>query len=401
MLNIPASKTFQAGDIIFREGDSADCSYFIELGQVEIFLDDNGEEKRLAILTENELFGEMAIIDRFPRSACARAMTSCRVGVIHHAQLRDRLTESDPVVRMLVTVLIKRLRSEVWERLKESEHADRNEDKTEKQPKISLPLHAIQKFKMEGLLRNAIRNGEMDLHYQPIVLLKDQEVVGFEALLRWNNSLGQTLYPDSFISVCEETNLIIPIGRWVIEKALRDLAYIMDATGNNYFVSVNVSGKQIFDPLFFEHLENERKKQGLHPTNIKLEITEQVFVRGDEAMLWISEAHQLGYTLALDDFGTGYSSFQYLGQMALDYIKIDKSFVQGMLSDSKNFMITNAIIQLGKNFGIPTIAEGIEELSQLTQLGGLNCEYGQGYFFQRPIERDGLILFLSKKLKAA
>lgn len=402
MLNIPASRYFQTGEIIFTEGEMGDCSYFIEQGRIEIFIQREGKDHTLALLGKNEIFGEMAIIDEFPRSASARALSPTKLGIIHREQLKDRLTDADSVVRMMILVLLRRLRRETQERLHQAHSATEPLQPltldSDTQTLADLEGPAINKFKMEGLLRNAIHNNELELYYQPIVSLlgEKKEVMGFEALLRWNNSEGQVLLPSHFISVCEETNLIIPIGHWVIERALSDFQKIQKTTLNKYFIALNVSGRQIFDPDFFDHLEKHRRLQGLEAHSIKLEITEQIFVKGQSVVEWVNRAHELGYTLALDDFGTGYSSFSYLGRLPLDSIKVDRSFVQDIETDQKSLLITKAIIQLGKNFNIPTIAEGIETAEQLNRLVGLDCEYGQGFYFQRPVKLSVLLEFLSQ-----
>ena len=395
MVNEPTYKVYEPGDVIFNEGDIGDCAFFIEDGQVEIFLDRDGKNHTLAVLGENEIFGEMAIIGKLPRSAGARALTKCSLGIVQKEQLSDRMREADPVIAMIIRVLIQRLRREVIgpqaeeRRKKQSPEEQRRRLKVIRSTTDEEEKYALGKIKMEAMLRNAIPNNEMEMHYQPIVHLRSGRVAGFEALLRWNNPASGLVYPDSFINVCEETNLIIPIGRWVLDAACQGLAKIqkrvnLSSVAALPFVSINVSGRQIQDTEFFDHLERARKSAGLKPQQIKLEITEQIFVQGQTALEWAEKAHFLGYTLALDDFGTGYSSFQYLGMFPLDFIKIDRSFIMKMLEEEKSLVIARAIVNLGQNFDIPVIAEGVEDAAHAQNLISMGCEFGQGYYFSRP-----------------
>ncbi len=410
MVNVPTYKVYEPGEIIFNEGDIGDCSFFIEEGQVEIFLDRDDKNHTLAVLGENEIFGEMAIIGKLPRSAGARALTRCSLGIIQKEQLSDRMKEADPVIAMIIRVLIQRLRREVIgpqaedRRKKQTNEDEKRRLKVIRTTTAEEEKYALGKIKMEALLRNAIPNNEMEMHFQPIIHLRSGRVAGFEALLRWNNPASGLVYPDSFINVCEETNLIIPIGRWVLEASCQGLARIqkrvnLSSVAALPFVSINVSGRQLHDEGFFDCLERARTSAGLKPQQIKLEITEQIFVQGQRALEWAEKAHFLGYTLALDDFGTGYSSFQYLGMFPLDFIKIDKSFIMKMLEEEKSLVIARAIVNLGQNFNIPVIAEGIEDAAHAQNLISMGCDYGQGFYFSKPASIEDTIKNYQQKKK--
>ena len=182
----------------------------------------------------------------------------------------------------------------------------------------------------------------------------------------------------------------------MVKQALKDAGMLIKRSHKNFFVSINVSGRQLHDEGFFDHLELHRKANKLKPGNIKLEMTEQVFVKGKLALDWVMEAHKLGYTLALDDFGTGYSSLQYMSDLPLDFIKIDKSFIQKFEKDQRSDKIVQAIIHLAKSFGIPTIAEGIEAESTYHILKHLGCEYGQGFYFCKAIPAVDALEFVKK-----
>ncbi len=203
----PAFRSYAPGDVIFREGEIGDCSFYVESGEVEIYIERADGDHILAVLGEDEIFGEMAIIDRLPRSASARAKTQCVLGVIQKEQLSDRLSSADPVITMLVRVLIQRLRREVSSRRQDSAkksnaaHATsgpvvRSANKFEKN-------QVIQKLKLEGLIRNSIGKEEFHVKYQPIMDLKQNTLVGFEALIRWDSPEAKFLGTENFIQICE------------------------------------------------------------------------------------------------------------------------------------------------------------------------------------------------------
>lgn len=241
-------------------------------------------------------------------------------------------------------------------------------------------------FKIEPLLKNAVKNNELSLEYQPQINLKNYHVRGFEALLRWNNDELGSVSPQKFIPVAEESGQIIDIGNWVIERACEQLVEWKLKGLDSFDVSVNVSIKQIFHEEFFSHLQQTLTKTGVNPNRLVIEITESIASNADIVIPILKQLKALGVKIAIDDFGTGYSSLKYLKDFTLDYLKIDKSFIDDLFKGNKDEKIVSTIITLANNLDLITIAEGVETVDQLDLLKELNCDKAQGYYFSKPLE---------------
>ncbi len=240
-----------------------------------------------------------------------------------------------------------------------------------------------EQMAMEERLRSAVANGELVLHYQPIVELKSRRVVGHEALLRWRTAEGGLCMPDRFIPRAEEMGLITEFGRWALESACGSLP----ADGRR--VAVNVSPRQLQEPGFADFVSDLLRRHGLTPALLELEITERVVMDDSpdtEANLRLLCA--LGIRLSIDDFGIGYSSLAYLQKYPFDTLKIDRSFVTAALQQESAARLVETIIAMGHALGQEVIAEGIETEEQFAFLEAAGCELGQGYYFGRPAPRD-------------
>lgn len=369
---------YRAGDRIFSQGDPGDCAYIIEAGRVEISILRNGQQFPVSILGEGEIFGEMAILDGLSRSATAVALDPVRLCVISRDQLFQRVENADPVVRLLVSLLIKRTRQMNADLIGEQSPilgrlvADQGKD-------------AINRVRFESELQKAFEAEEFSLHYQPILNLKTSTPLGFEALIRWESPTLGRVRPDLFMNVVEESSLMVPVGRWLQARAMEDLARMNRELSADYFVSINVSGRQFADPGYLEDLEVSRRKSGLRPDQIKLEATERIFMDGPLTIKMLERCREYGYQISLDDFGTGYSSLSYLREIAVDTLKIDQSFVRVLDSDPKAEAIIQSIITLAGSLGINLTAEGIEDQATLEKLVSLGCTQGQGYYFAKPM----------------
>lgn len=250
-------------------------------------------------------------------------------------------------------------------------------------------LHSVSRLQVENDLRKAIENQEFILHYQPIVNLKSGKIVAFETLIRWNHPEKGLLPPSNFIEIAEETGLIIPIGEWVLETACHQVAK-WQQTFEDYkelLICINVSGKQFSKADFLSDLEQVLKDSSLAPGSLKLELTESILLENDESIyLLLNEIKGLGVKLGIDDFGTGYSSLSYLHRFPIDTLKIDRSFVSYFEYETvNNTKIIETIIQLGHHLTMDIVAEGIETLNQKKVLTQLQCQYGQGFYFSKPI----------------
>ncbi len=245
---------------------------------------------------------------------------------------------------------------------------------------------------MEHDLRRAIERSELRLHYQPMVNLADGTVVGVEALLRWQHPDRGLVPPLSFISLAEETGLIVPIGQWVLETACRQArSWQRFGAAAPPVVSVNLSARQFAQSDLVDRVAATLADAGLDADALELEITESVVMDQSEASIERLQAlRRLGVKLVLDDFGTGYSSLSYLRHLPLDTIKIDRAFVSGLGSDAADLPIARAVISLAHGLGIGVVAEGIETTTQLDCLRDLGCDRGQGYSFARPLASEQL-----------
>ncbi|MEO0834958.1 MAG: EAL domain-containing protein [Cyanobacteria bacterium J06642_3] len=251
----------------------------------------------------------------------------------------------------------------------------------------------------ENDLRTAILHNQLVLHYQPIISLKTDTLYGFEALLRWQHPQKGLIYPDKFIHIAEETGLIVPIGEWVLQEACRQM-YLWQ---NKYpdavdlKMSVNIASQQIKDPKFLVILDKILAQTGFSGHSLHLEITETTLMDYQpETISLFRQIRDRGIRLNIDDFGTGYSSLQYLKRFPINMLKIDRSFVKGMLDDRDNFEIVKMIITLSRTLKISIVAEGIENLRQLKVLETLNCELGQGYLFSQALDIESAELFIAQ-----
>lgn len=243
-----------------------------------------------------------------------------------------------------------------------------------------------QKMDRTEQLRTAIENDEFILHYQPQYSLADDELVGVEALVRWQHPVEGLLYPNHFISLAEETGLIIGLGQLVLEKACRQAALWQKSGINVLRVGVNVSARQFDDPNLLISVRQALSRSGLAPGWLEVEITESMIMRdGEGSIATMKELAALGVSIALDDFGTGYSSLSVLKRLPVTRLKIDRSFITDTPHDQDSVAITSAIVSLSSQLGLKIIAEGVEDERQAAWLKSIGCTEAQGYFYGRPL----------------
>lgn len=244
---------------------------------------------------------------------------------------------------------------------------------------------AMERLELETDLRQALDFDQFEVHYQPILSLTDGRVVEVEALVRWRRPGFGLTYPTTFIPVAEETGLIVPIGRWVLQQACAQAAVWNAQVSDRLVMSVNLSARQFSDPGLVGDVERALRESGLAASALKLEITESAAVEDVQATLEKLQALKaLGVQLAIDDFGTGYSWLRYLKHFPVDALKIDRSFVQGMASDAQDAAIVHSVVALAKTLNLSVIGEGIENEAQAVHLRALGCDRGQGFLFARP-----------------
>lgn len=255
----------------------------------------------------------------------------------------------------------------------------------------------LERLELEAELRRAIENDELRVYYQPIVSLKDGRLSGFEALVRWEHPERGTLSPAVFIPLAEETGLVIPLDRWVLHEACRQLREWQKQIHNfpNLTVSVNLSGKQVVQPGLVDKVKQVLIDTGLEPRYLKLEMTESAIMENNELTRSIfAELQALGVQVQIDDFGVGYSSLNYLSHFPVNALKIDQTFVARMIEDSNQMKIVQAIVMLTERLGVGVIAEGMETESQMMTLKKLGCQFGQGNLVSEPMDGQHIIAML-------
>jgi EAL domain-containing protein (putative c-di-GMP-specific phosphodiesterase class I) len=258
----------------------------------------------------------------------------------------------------------------------------------------------VERLELQAELQRALELDQLELHYQPVVRLEDGLEYGVEALLRWIHPTRGAIQPPHFIPLAEETDLVVPIGRWVLDEACRQGVRLHERFPRTppLTISVNLSAKQLQSETIVDDVRHALDTSGLPASALALEITETAMMADtDLAVRRLRELKSIGVLLAMDDFGTGYSSLSYLSRFPVDVIKMDRSFLSSEHEDSN---LSAAIIALGKSLKLQVIAEGIERPEQITSLRALGCELGQGFLFAKPMKQRALVSYLGAKVTA-
>jgi EAL domain-containing protein (putative c-di-GMP-specific phosphodiesterase class I) len=265
-------------------------------------------------------------------------------------------------------------------------------------------MRAKDRLELENELRLALERGEFSLHYQPILSLQQDTIIGFESLLRWKSPSRGPISPAEFIPIAEETGLIVPIGEWVLREACAQLRRWQDQFPAEpaLTVNVNISGVQFAHPELFDQINGILDRTGLAPSSLKLEITESVFMENaGHAQRLLLKLRDLGVQLQIDDFGTGYSSLAYLQHFPIQAVKSDRSFINRIGAErdtaTNGTEIVKTIVALARDLGLETVAEGVETQEQLSELKRLNCQYGQGFLMARPMAGPAIELMLAER----
>lgn len=255
----------------------------------------------------------------------------------------------------------------------------------------SMHESAVDQLQLESDLRRALENDEFVLYYQPIVSLESGAICGFESLVRWQHPLKGLVSPIDFIPVAEEAGLIIPLGKWILEEACRQLKTWQQRFPSlaSLTMNINISDRQFWQHKFSERVQHILKSEELDPATVGLEITESVIMHdADKAAALFSKLKATGVNVYIDDFGTGFSSLSYLHRFHFDGIKIDRSFVKSMETEKTNLELVGTIMLLANNLQLRVVAEGVETESQARLLSQLNCEWVQGFLFSRPLPAE-------------
>jgi EAL domain-containing protein (putative c-di-GMP-specific phosphodiesterase class I) len=258
----------------------------------------------------------------------------------------------------------------------------------------------LERLSLKADLQRSVVDEEFVVHYQPIVALQTGAITAVEALVRWRHPERGLVYPDEFIGLAEETGLILPLGRFVLDSACHEVQRWRLRGLRDLGVSVNISARQLASPGLAAEVTTALRRAGLEASALTLEITESMLLDSHAVGSRLAELKALGVRVAIDDFGTGYSSLNYLRRFPVDVLKIAKPFVDQVCADAGQERLADAILRLGGTLGLDTVAEGIEDAGQRERLRRLGCRYGQGYFFSPPLPADELGGLLRQSLVA-
>lgn len=266
----------------------------------------------------------------------------------------------------------------------------------------AMNAQALERLALENMLRKAIAQNELTLHYQPLVDAGTHRVTGMEALIRWHHPDRGLLAPGHFISVAEVSGLIIPIGEWVIHTALRQLKKWQREFGSTLRMSINLSARQFQQQDLVDQIRAAVAEHGIDPTSLELEITESHAMQNAEGTIrTLRELKRIGVRIAMDDFGTGYSSLNYLKRFPIDTLKLDQAFVRGVMTDPSDAAIVSAVISMAHSLDLEVVAEGVETEGQLSFLQGHHCDIIQGFLFSAPLPVDEMVSYLTMRRSAA
>lgn len=254
---------------------------------------------------------------------------------------------------------------------------------------------AIRRLELKTELMGGLDKGEFVVHYQPIVSLLTQDMIGIEALVRWNHPHRGLVPPIDFIPLAEESGAIVPLGLWVLNEAAVETKALQDATGRSYSLCVNLSARQLHEIDLLDTVNDALRNSGLDPADLVLEITETFLMSSPESSIrTLNGLRKLGVRIAVDDFGTGYSSLSYLHRFPIDVLKIDRAFVAGVAESPEKTALAQAVVKLATALELRTVAEGIETPEQLVALEALGCLNGQGHLFSAPLPMPELEAWL-------
>ncbi|GMU43593.1 MAG: EAL domain-containing protein [Xanthomonadales bacterium] len=378
-----ARRSFLRGARIFTEGDAPDVAYLVESGRIEVWTAQGSRRLTLSYLGPGEILGEMAVIDRAPRSASADALTDVVVTEIRADQLRARLDEADPVLRSLLIGLLARYRRGLRvARGAKAEDQDKDGAHVEQQRRVA------DKIRLERELLEALERDELRVVFQPIFDLQERVVAGFEALVRWDHPTRGAVSPTEFIALAEETSLIVPVGEYALRRACRSLAELdrRGRVGPQPWIAVNISARQSLVPDFADLLARTAIDAGLDPRRLKAEITESLALDYTRVSELIARCRMHGISVALDDFGTGHSGLGHLYRLDFDSIKLDQAFVRPLPGDGKAAALVCGIVRLLHGMGADVVAEGVENIEQARTLKAHGVRYLQGWLVGKPVD---------------
>lgn len=401
MDTLKAEKYFRAGEVIMAQGEAGTCAYFIQEGRVGIVVEkEDGQVLNMGTRGPGSIIGEMAIVDNQPRSATIRSLENCRLLEITKDDFARSVRGANPIVRLISQVILMRYRDILRRsQILSSDSPDvQSPELLEKE--YAEQINVVQAIKMANEFKVAIASGQLRLHYQPIISIASGEVLGFEALMRWQHPERGLIPPDLFIPMAEDSGLIIEASRWAVREVCQ-LIKRLDRERpdlSHLYISVNMSATDFDEQGFLEAFNGILTDSNTSATRINLEITERLLLRQPKNVKdTLDKCRELGMGVVIDDFGVGYSSLSYLHQYPIDTLKIDKSFIHMMRRDLKVLGLVKSILSLRENMAIRIIAEGVEEAEEAALLSSLNCDTAQGFLFSRPVPEEFLYPMLEQR----
>ena len=401
MDTLKAEKFFKAGEVIMAQGDAGTCAYFIQEGRVGIVVEkEDGQILNMGTRGPGSLIGEMAIVDNQPRSATIRSLENCKLLEITKDDFARSIRGANPIMRLISQVILMRYRDILRRSQMLSSDSPDMPSPELLEKECAEQINVVQAIKMANEFKVAIASGQLRLHYQPIISIKSGQILGFEALMRWQHPERGLIPPDLFIPMAEDSGLIIEASRWAVREVcqlIKRLDIVRPDLKSVYF-SVNMSATDFDEQGFLDAFNCILKGTGTTASRLNLEITERLLLKQPKNVKdTLDKCRELGVGVVIDDFGIGYSSLSYLHQYPIDTLKIDKSFIHMMRRDAKVLGLVKSILSLSENMAIRIIAEGVEEAEEAALLSSLNCDIAQGYFFSRPVAEEFLYPMLEQR----
>lgn len=376
-----------AGEVLYRQGDPADCAWLIESGQVVLASSDGQRRHEHGSFGPGEMLDELSMLDHGARTATATAASDAVLLAIEDEAFRERIESCDPVVRAMVEGLARRMRRIQSGGEGASAHAIEDLPGEDHEQRTG-----IDKLRRDAQLRQALDEGGIEVRYQPIYDIPAARVGGYEALVRWELPGNGTVSPAEFIKLAEETSLIVPVGEYVLDRVIALLSSLRDA-GRDPLpdIAVNLSARQLVEPGMARQIVDRVERAGLPPGALKLEVTESRMLDYEPVAAVMRHCRERGIRFALDDFGTGFSSLAYLKSLAVSALKIDGSFVRDLLTDARSEGVIRAVLQIAGQLGLDTVAEYVETPAIAERLRALGVTYGQGFAFGAPVPLESVL----------
>ncbi|MGN6513381.1 MAG: EAL domain-containing protein, partial [Lysobacteraceae bacterium] len=364
-----------AGEVLYRQGDASDCAWLVEQGAIELVAVQGRRTVPHGVFGPGELIGELSLLDGAPRTATATARGDTVLLAVEHDQFLDRLESGDPIVRVLVDSLRRRMRA-LMAALPEDALLPAEDVAIDDPDERS----GIGKIRLESQLRQALDDGTLEVRYQPIHDLHAGAVRGYEALVRWQLPGRGPVSPAEFIKLAEETSLIVPVGEYVLDRVIDVLTALRDqGVAPLPSIAVNLSARQLVEPGMARQIVQRVQRANLPEGALKLEVTESRMLDYAPVAAVMRHCREHGIPFALDDFGTGYSNLTHLHKLDFEFVKIDQAFCRQMFDSPRAMAIVEAIVAMAHGIGAQAIMEGVETREQLEALGRLGVRHAQGY----------------------